>query len=67
MKNEAAPIAANVVAAGTGVVAASNPQMFYNTPEWLSLIAIGGAVVLLLAAINGAFTLRRNMKERNKK
>ncbi len=66
MKSEAAPLTANVGAASVGIVAASTPEMFYNTPEWLGAIAIGGAIVIFLAVINGIFTLRKNLRYKGK-
>ena len=66
MKSETAPLVANISAAGAGVVAASTPSVFYESPEWIGLVAIGGAVVLALAIINGIFTLKRNLKYKGK-
>jgi hypothetical protein len=53
--------ASNTILATTGTGLALSPA-FYETPEWMGAVAILGMVVLILTAINAAFSFKRNMK-----
>jgi hypothetical protein len=62
--------ASNTILATTGTGLALSPAFyetpespaFYETPEWMGAVAILGMVVLILTAINAAFSFKRNMK-----
>lgn len=62
MKNEVANQTGTLVVATIGYTVATNPAAFYETETWHSGMAIGGAVVLVLAILNGLYALKKNMK-----
>ena len=55
----------NAVAGVGGSAIAVAPKVtsyFYETPEWLGLVAILGVGVLILSFINAVITFRNNLK-----
>jgi len=51
-----------------GLALAVAPKLsshFYETPEWLGLVALMGMGILVLSLLNAGFTFRRNWRHKD--